>query len=150
MIDRDAENQFSGDNKKEVFQELPESTSAQKSKSFFSLFVHGIHIFSIAFALLGSIPFLIIAIPTICSYYLGTEPLNLSTWIDSILMFCHPCLCLPISLVLYLFGKGLGAFVKNERLLFAAKINEEIFGFCFVIVLFLIVIITAWNGGLSK
>jgi len=53
---------------------------------------------------------------------------------------------MPMALLLYLFGKGLGWFTKNERLKHLSEINAVVFGYCFFIALFAFFLINIWAG----
>jgi len=136
------------DNETVPFQEPPGS-SMRKINSFFVSMIRGIHVLSIVCAILGSVPYLIISIPVYCSYYSysyygGAEP-NFPEgefWI-----YLSPIVQIPIALLLYLVGKGMGWFTKNERLKHLSETNERIFGVCFGIAWLAFLLINIWTVG---
>jgi hypothetical protein len=86
----------------------------------------------------------------LCIFTFRGEVSDIPSWIDPILVASNPFLLLPLALVFYLFGKGLGVFTKNEQVLLTAEINRTVFTLCFVCVFFLLFIVSVWNGGLDK
>jgi len=110
--------------------------------------VQGIHVISIVFSLLGSIPMSLIFGFLIVHSFLGyAEPSNFPEWLPVF----HPFLMLPVALFVYCFGKWLGAFVKNDQLQRIAEVNRIIFETCFIIAIMIIIIFVAYHGeGFSK
>ena len=129
------------------FQEPPESMPTREDRSVFLLIVQGIHVFSIVCAVLGSVPCFIISIPI---YYCNYHGIELNCFDGVFWIYLSPFVQMPIALVLYLLGKGLGCFVRNERLLRLSETNAMVFGVCFFLAFIAVFLISVFNGGLSK
>ena len=103
------------DNENEPFQEHCKSPTFRKNHSFFLLIVQGIHVFSIVSTLLGSIPYVLLSIPILYHLFRGVEPNYPESEFWGGLHLSYIGL-LPLALFLYFIGRGLGKFIKNERI----------------------------------
>jgi len=117
------------------FQEPPESMPTREDRSVFLLIVQGIHVFSTACALIGTVPYLIFFAFAMFHLFRGVE-LNYPKGEFWFFLFCTSyIILLPAALFLYAIGRGLGLFVRNKRSRPITEINGRVIEVCVCLVI---------------